>query len=394
MKGGELIGTGSSSCIFYPNIPCDNEGKRDIHDDKISKVIYHEESEKQSKNEFKINKLVREIRGYKNWALIYDKVCNPPSINEMIQYDKQGIHDCLDDTSYEYDNFNDQSYMMVGNYGGITSDHYFRDKFNQSMSKEELEKEFINMMKMLKPLYLGIKNLNKNGIIHNDIKYNNIVLDDNKFKLIDFGLSGTLSNNKHFKNRSIREFNTSRIYVFYPLEYILFYASITELENELDKIDERYHKDELKAICYIFNYDYYETYELLVRKIQSKEINEKEMIQKIDVYSLGILIPLLFLDTNIPYPYEGSEMISSFYMLFQKMVHPLSSERISIERAYKEFYALIRKFDKVNKRDKNNIRKKGTDKRDKNNIRKKRTDKRRKNNIKKKRTNQRRKKRV
>ena len=88
----------------------------------------------------------------------------------MIQYDKQGIHDCLDDTSYEYDNFNDQSYMMVGNYGGITSDHYFRDKFNQSMSKEELEKEFINMMIMLKPLYLGIKNLNKNGIIHNDIK--------------------------------------------------------------------------------------------------------------------------------------------------------------------------------------------------------------------------------
>ena len=76
------------------------------------------------------------------------------------------------------------------------------------------------------------------------------------------------------------------------------------------------------------------------------------------------------------------------------MVHPLSSERISIERAYKEFYALIRKFDKVNKRDKNNIRKKGTDKRDKNNIIKKGTDKRRKNNIKKKRTNQRRKKRV
>ena len=53
MLGGELLATGSSSCIFYPNIPCDNEGKRDIHDDKISKVIYHEESEKQSKNEFK-----------------------------------------------------------------------------------------------------------------------------------------------------------------------------------------------------------------------------------------------------------------------------------------------------------------------------------------------------
>ena len=26
MEGGRLLATGSSSCIFRPNIPCDNDG--------------------------------------------------------------------------------------------------------------------------------------------------------------------------------------------------------------------------------------------------------------------------------------------------------------------------------------------------------------------------------
>ena len=46
-------------------------------------------------------------------------------------------------------------------------------------------------MKMMRPLFVGLVELNKNKICHNDIKYNNIVYKNKKsgFKFIDFGLS-------------------------------------------------------------------------------------------------------------------------------------------------------------------------------------------------------------
>ena len=61
---------------------------------------------------------------------------------------------------------------------------------------------------MMLPLFKGLNILQKNNIIHNDIKYDNIVLQNDKFKYIDFGLSGFLNNKQHFKMRSKREFDT------------------------------------------------------------------------------------------------------------------------------------------------------------------------------------------
>ena len=53
MFGGELLATGSSSCVFKPTIPC-NVGEN-IHDDKISKIIFSEKSPKIIMTEKKIN---------------------------------------------------------------------------------------------------------------------------------------------------------------------------------------------------------------------------------------------------------------------------------------------------------------------------------------------------
>ena len=63
----------------------------------------------------------------------------------------------------------------------------------------------------MKYLFIGLKELFNNKLIHIDIKFNNIVLDKNYFKYIDFGLSGELKDMDHFENRSLSEFNTKRI---------------------------------------------------------------------------------------------------------------------------------------------------------------------------------------
>ena len=35
MEGGKLIGTGSMSCVFNPNLPCLNGNEKDIKSTKI-----------------------------------------------------------------------------------------------------------------------------------------------------------------------------------------------------------------------------------------------------------------------------------------------------------------------------------------------------------------------
>ena len=55
-----------------------------------------------------------------------------------------------------------------------------------------IEKKFIDFMKKIDNLFKGLVDLNKYGISHLDIKQNNIVYHNGKFKFIDFGLSNDL----------------------------------------------------------------------------------------------------------------------------------------------------------------------------------------------------------
>ena len=351
MEGGKIIGQGSKSCIFKPNIPCYNQTEKVIDEDKISKIMYGEKSKGKSEYELKINNEIKKIRGHKNWAVIFDQQCEPPIFDDILRYETD-IKKCIYGTSENISsNSLDNNYMLVGDYGGITLEDYFYSLFYKKVSNKVLEKKFLDLMNKMKTLFTGVKSMLKNKIIHNDIKYDNIVLDKDKFKLIDFGLSGKLSNKDHFKQRSKKEFNTSRIYIFYPLEYILFYANKRQLNDELAYIQyaqERHFTDDLKLISYIFGYDYYETWATIVERINNKLVDEEEMIKSIDIYSLGIIIPILFIHNNVnsPFPYEKSEMIADFYKIFGMMIHPHSGSknRASFDTISRKFNALLKKY--------------------------------------------------
>ena len=51
MLGGKLLGTGSSSCVFSPNIPCKRNSK--IDDKRVSKLLFHDDSKNLSNYEKK-----------------------------------------------------------------------------------------------------------------------------------------------------------------------------------------------------------------------------------------------------------------------------------------------------------------------------------------------------
>ena len=124
----------------------------------------------------------------------------------------------------------------------------FKDLFS-NFNKFNLEDNFLKYEND-HPLFEGLKEMNKGKIVHNDIKPINIIENDGVLKNIDFGLTGNFNNPRHFLNRSVKEYNTKRIYFYYPLEYIFFpsndisdknniknrkhYKLLSEVYNQLD----------------------------------------------------------------------------------------------------------------------------------------------------------------
>ena len=250
-----------------------------------------------------MNEAIQKIKGYSSWAIIFDQFCKPLPKHVLMDYDEEGLNDCIGDDSYLQDDFDKHSYMMNGIYGGETMDDYFYRSFeSKKMSLQEINKKFLEFMKMMEPLFLGLKKMGEKKIIHNDIKSNNIVVHDGVFKYIDFGLAGIVSDKQHFKQRSQDELRSNRIYLYYPLEYLLFYATKSQLDEELWKVENKQKRDNfdyLNSIHSIFGVDAIDIYYGTIYGLRNKEINETKMIKGIDVYSLGTLVPLLLLRTNL-----------------------------------------------------------------------------------------------
>ena len=246
--GGKFVASGSNTCIINPNIKCANNKFKKRDKKSISKIAFGNKAKEYGEREKLINDRIKRIPNYKNWALIFDQLCKPPPFKESVLIDKD-INKCLNDEetlplhsgieSKKKELFNENSIMLIGEFGGITLNDYFNNnfnKFNESQNIKLLEKEFLKLMKKMKNLFQGLVELNKYKIIHLDIKQNNIVIKGD-FKFIDFGLSNILSNKSHFLTRSYNEFKSSRLYIWYPPEYIYFNISDDEIKLELDKIN-------------------------------------------------------------------------------------------------------------------------------------------------------------
>ena len=364
MFGGELLATGSSSCVFNPNFPCKNNGV--IDDERISKIIYNPGAKEESQHEKRMNEEIKKIRGFSSWAIIFDQFCKPFPKDILSTYDKRGMDNCFDG---EYDDlvdeFDENSYMMNGIYGGETFDDYFMNMFeHKKMSVTQRDKQFLKLMNMMEPLFLGLKKMSEKKIIHNDIKSINIVFHNGVFKYIDFGLAGKLSNKNHFQQRSLDELKTDRIYMYYPLEYLLYYGTKQQLDYEVERINTKYRRnnyDLFNHVHSIFGRGAINIYHDTIYQIKNRNINQTKMIQSIDTYSLGILIPMLFLRPEvIGAVQQGSQLMDDFYSLFGVMTSTfIPSIRITAENAYKRFKQLLNKYKKgVSKKKKSTIKRK------------------------------------
>ena len=79
--GGDLIGSGSFGCVFKPALKC--QDKKSVSDKYVSKILFGDNSKYETKEELKINKLIKSINGYEKWAYVWDKYCIPDKYYEL-----------------------------------------------------------------------------------------------------------------------------------------------------------------------------------------------------------------------------------------------------------------------------------------------------------------------
>ena len=344
MIGGDLLATGSSSCIFRPSIPC--KGETGSHKNKVSKIVYGEKALKYYTKEKNIAQVIKKIKGYSNWCIISETFCDPPSYDNIFKYDKQ-ILSCKD-RDYEQI-FDDSSKMMTSKYGGVTFEDYFNDEVLVIKDLKHIEMNMYKLLKKMKYLFIGLTKIHKSKLVHLDIKYNNIVLDGKYFKYIDFGLSSELIDSNHFRLRSLSEFKSNRLYLWYPLEYLYSVIDDSSKIKELSKLKSspkfRKHYNTGVNIHKLFGklFNDHAVSLLKSRKIQT-DAEYKELVSSIDVYSLGIMIPFFFIDYSLYDFIFESAFLKDLFILFRNMCEFDHRKRIKPDECLNRYNKLMKKY--------------------------------------------------
>ena len=182
--GIDLINQGSYGCIFRPGINC--KGKPIKNKKYITKV---QKSATTSRKEAKIGKIIKTIANYDDYFAPILKTCEI-SMARMTD-DKVKRCDFIEDDGKTYET---NKLRYVGK--NTLAKHIL------NVTEESPKRLFRVLLDTHKNILVGFDKLSSVGIVHFDVKENNIMIEDTTGNpiIIDFGLSSeikTLNTNKY-----------------------------------------------------------------------------------------------------------------------------------------------------------------------------------------------------
>lgn len=183
-----FIGQGAYGCVYKENLTCSNDknakeekpNKKPKIKEYLTKVHMKKEN---AKSEVEVSEKIRQIKNYERYFSPVLESCTA----SLAEINKSDIEKCklVKDPEAKY--FTTKVRYIVGN----TMDEYI-DKFtslskSKSSSPKRQQEKIIYMCEYLEK---GVKVLNKNGIVHFDLKESNVIVDEtDRPIIIDFGLS-------------------------------------------------------------------------------------------------------------------------------------------------------------------------------------------------------------
>lgn len=337
------IGEGGFGCVFHPAVTCN--GKVDDSQKKDEYVSKIQKQDQSSKNEIEISKVISKISGYEMHFAPILEACDVgiSKINENI------ISQCE-----AYEKYQHESQLSI-----------FKMKYvnNISLSKAIITKNKSNKNNMLadyfecyRYLLSSLEMLEKAGIVHFDLKSENVIYDKNKNIpiVIDFGLSFFTNSSKYGGSERLAE---HVFYVYEPKYYLwpieVHFANMLRhkytSENDMPSIAE-VHKMCLEYVnnCKGFSLfsdnfkaRYAESAVGFLKKYLKME--KKKAIKDLltyaktwDNYALGIAFLRImhhFFEKGFP----KNQLIINFSQLLLINCHPDPTQRLTIAKTISKF---------------------------------------------------------
>jgi len=350
-----VIGEGTYGCVHNPSLKC--KGRKLNYTDKISKI----ESNAEAQNELKQYNIISSIDKHNKMHLGLPIKCDVAESESNIH----AIRQCNNHSVF--DNLNDYSLLIMRN-GGLNLESY-ADSLNcvklTYKSKENMKMCWVDGLRILS----GIKQMLTHGILHHDIKPQNIVYDEthHRFNLVDFGLMQKMKYIISSSNQSVNWF--SEYHWSFPFE-IHYYNKNRFMDfvngNKEDKLLHFIYKikhgssdksatmiNTFFSFCLdetISSHDYARRINMYLDDyydfmIQLNNTKYKEFIKQsantLDIYGTGIaFIYLLNKSKHLISRQFATELDNLFYL----MVTPNLNNRMQIDDLIKSYTTILQKY--------------------------------------------------
>ncbi len=175
----KILGQGSYGCVIKPSLKCDSKDKSIFYDNKVSKIMMRREAEKEQ-SEMEAFKNLKEMHKY---TVGYPELCKPKKNPQFRKLAKQ----CYAEGVRENIRFNkgENIYMLLLDDAGVDYKNV-RNKLFNTLTLEDKKIFFCSILNLIE----GLNYFKENGLIHHDIKLDNLVYNvkTGESKYIDFGL--------------------------------------------------------------------------------------------------------------------------------------------------------------------------------------------------------------
>lgn len=352
----KVIGQGTYGCIHKGSLICDTDiinGKKITYKNMVSKIMRKTEVNKELREYDKISSIDKFAEFY--LGKIKPFKCRPDNSAENIA----SIQKCeLGDEFISEMNDSDDIRMLVMSYGGITLET-FADRLSNAKSTDELAKFMEGFWLETHRLLRGLKLFITHGIIHHDIKPQNIVYDiaTNRLNFIDFGIVQEMTDvirrsedsryklsthhwslpvemklyNKNFFDKCLKDNNPDAVKKYLNGLNDTIYEISKYIYDSKSPLSVDYQKDMARDLKYqLSNY---------LPNISHSELI-KTSISTIDIYGVGFTLLYVLLNTEHLIP---SRLSKDLYDIFYDMVTPDLTMRYQIDELMTNYEHILEK---------------------------------------------------
>ena len=348
--GTKLISQGTFGCIFYPAIECD--GSISKNKKYASKLV---KNNKTDLNEYLIGKIIKRIKLYEYY---YAPVTNMCSIN-LAKIDKRERDMCkiirdkkgmgMNASSSSLESTSSYAVMKIPFIENISIIDYFK---HPDTDKKEI---LTYILYSYDYLLQNIETLNKNGIIHFDLKLSNILIEKSKKIpiIIDFGLSIPLDDIRPETYKKYFYAYSPSYYIWCIEIHIICYLvkvnPVLTKEDLVDLINE-YVKNNIGLKIFSDTFvrrfrdtavDYYTKH--VVNTGATRDEIIKKLLQYIptwDTYALSLMF-LCFIQFISFHGFTHNKLIIEFSKVLLLNFHPNPEKRLSFDETKKKYNAIF-----------------------------------------------------